>query len=244
MTAGRWWSRASGWMSDGVRLVLLSARRTTGRWTAILPLLPLAWPAFQALRLVLGWRPVGFQPGDVPVLLVGMPLSVLGIALGVRLIAGEIEARPLQIAWTVPGGAHRVWLAKLAAAAGILVLAELLLAAFTWLFLTPFPAWVLWTPIQAALFHLVLAMWLATVARSEVTGALLSVPAWIFALLLGAGDRPSRLSPFFDPIAWFGRDAAEVAAWTVQNRVGILLVIVVLAVLAFERVEDRERMLG
>ena len=146
--------RTGGALVDAVALVRLSARRMTGRWTLLLPLAPLAWTGFQALRLVLGWRETSFDAQSVPVFLVGMPLSVLAIALGVRVIAGEIEERTLEVAWTVPGGARKVWLGKLAAATLILLAAEALLALTTWLFLAPFPWWVLWTPFQAALFHL------------------------------------------------------------------------------------------
>jgi len=237
-------SRARVALADAVALVLLSARRMTGRWTLLLPLAPLSWTGFQALRLLLGWRSVSFGPEDVPVFLLGMPLSVLAIALGVRIIAGEIEERTLEVAWTVPGGARKVWLGKLGAAVVVLLAAETLLAVATWLFLAPFPWWVLWTGFQAALFHLALATWLAAVVRSEIAGFLLSVPAWLFALLTGSGNQPARISPFFDPVKYANRDPAEVAAWTLQNRVGILLVAFVLVLLAFERVEDRERMLG
>ncbi len=229
---------------DAGALVLLSARRMTGRWTLVLPLAPLAWTGFQALRLLLGWRQASFGPEDVPVFLLGMPLSVLAIALGVRVVAGEIEERTLEVAWTVPGGARKVWLGKLGAAILVLLAAEVLLAVATWLFLAPFPWWVLWTGFQAALFHLALATWLGALVRSEVAGFLLAVPAWLFALLAGSGDRPARISPFFDPVKYANRDPAEVAAWTLQNRVGVLLVVLALVLLAFERVEDRERMLG
>ncbi len=236
--------RAREALGDGVALVLLSARRTFGRWTPVLPFVPLTWTAFQALRLLLGWRPGSFRPADVPVSLLGLPLSLLALALGVRVIAGEIEERTLEVAWTVPGGARKVWLGKLGAAVAILAAGEVLLAGATWLFLAPFPWSVTWTAFQAALFHLALGTWLAVLLRSEVGGVLLGLPAWVLALLSGSGDHPSRVSPFFDPLKYATRDASEVAAWTLQNRVGVLLVVLVLLLLAFERVEDRERMLG
>src|SRR5690606_17354318 len=99
----------------------------------------LIWPAYQALNLLLGWRPQSFEPADAQNALIGFPLTVLGIGLGVRIIAAEIEQRTLEVTYTVPGGARRVWIAKLAAAAVLLLVAELLLAAVTAAFFTPFP---------------------------------------------------------------------------------------------------------
>ena len=39
-------------------------------------------------------------------------------------------------------------------------------------------------------------------------------------------------------------DRADVLAWTTQNRIGFLLAIVGLTILAFARAERREKMLG
>ena len=112
------WSR----LSDAWRLLLLSARMIAGRRFWIAPLLPLLWTAFQLFRLVIGWREEAYTPVDAQNVLIGFPLTVLGIIFGMRIIAGEIDRRTLEIAYTVPGGTHRVWLAKLLAAFLLLLL--------------------------------------------------------------------------------------------------------------------------
>ncbi|MEN8164385.1 MAG: hypothetical protein ABFS37_09660, partial [Acidobacteriota bacterium] len=159
-------------LGDWVRFVGLSARLIGGRRFWIAPLLTLLWPAFQAFRLVVGWQPSAFEQSSVQTALVGFPMIILSIGLGVRIIADEIDRRTLEIAYTVPGGAHRVWLGKLAAAFGLLVAAETLLATVTFAFFAPVTIGALYGSLQAAVFYLVLSMGLAVLTRSEITGAL------------------------------------------------------------------------
>jgi hypothetical protein len=216
-----------------------------GRRYWIPTLLPLSWPAFQALLLVSGARVEAFAPISAQGTLIGLPLSVLAIFLGVRVIAGEIDARRLEIAYTVPGGAQRVWIGKLGAALTILLVAEALLAAVVWAFFTEYPLAAVYGALQAAAFYLVLSMGLATLLKSEVSGALLSASALALnGILTGFGGAQHRLSPFFNPDMLGNRDAAVVLAFTVQNRIGFALLIAGLAGLAISHAERRERMLG
>ena len=161
--------------ADQLRLLRLSARPIAGRRAWLAPLLPLAWPAFQITRLLTGLQPTAFSPADAQNLLVGFPLTLLGIGFGVRIIAGEIDQRTLEIAYTVPGGAHRVWIFKLLAAIGLLLVSEALLAVITFLFCTSFPLGALYGAFQGAVFYMVLAMASAAMFRSEVAGALITV---------------------------------------------------------------------
>ena len=57
----------------------------------IAPLLPLIWIAFQLFRLLVRWRETDFTPPDAQNVLIGFPLTVLAIGLGVRIIAGEMD---------------------------------------------------------------------------------------------------------------------------------------------------------
>lgn len=236
------------WLNDAWRLVSLSARLVAGRRFALAPLLVLPWSAFQLLRLMIrGWREAGpYTPSEAQGLLIGVPLTVLGIGLGVRIVAGEIDRRTLEIAYTVPGGARRAWLAKLAAAALLLLAAEGLLAVATFIFLTDFPPSALYGALQAAAFYLVLAMALSTLFKSEATGALATVAVLIVnGVVTGFGNGDQlRVSPFWNPAALGSADPANLLAWTVQNRVGFVLAIAAIAALAFGRAERRESMLG
>lgn len=226
---------------DALSLVALSGRLVGGRRYWLAPLLPLLWPAFQAVRLLVGWREEVFEPVSAQNTLIGVPLVVLAIGLGVRVIAGEIDRRTLEIAYTVPGGSQRVWLHKLAAAGVLLVASELLLAVVTFAFFTSFPPGALYGALQSALVFLVAAMALAALFANEVTGAMASVVVLLVASLPGGS---SRLSPFFNPLAVDETSAVTVLAWTVQNRVGYALAVAAVTALAFARAERRERLLA
>jgi hypothetical protein len=224
------------------RLMKLAGRLLAGRWFWVWPLIPLAWIGFQVIRLVVGWRPEDFLPGDAQTVLIGFPLVVLGVFLGIRVMAGEIDQRTLEIAYTVPGGTHRVWLNKLAAALVLLVTAEILLAVATLVFCTSYPPGALYGALQAAVFYMVLGMGLSALTKSEATGAMLSIGVLIANFPFQAGN--TRVSPFFNPTRLDDNIAADVLAWTVQNRIGFLLVIAAITVLSFARAERREKMLG
>ena len=178
-------------------------------------------------------------------LLVGLPLTLVAIFLGMRVIAGEIDARSLEIANTVPGGCERVWWAKLVASGLVLVAAETLLAATTYMFFTSFPWSALYGAMQAALFYLVLSMGMATLFRSEAAGAMAIAAILGFnGLTTGFGDTQVRISPFWSPHALEDAGPVELLAWTLQNRIGIVLAMAAILALAFMRANRRERMLG
>jgi hypothetical protein len=235
----------AGWLeglAETARLLRLSALLLVGRRYLLACLLPLCWPAFQALLLI-GGGGEAFAPSSAQGTLLGLPLAVLAIFLGVRVIAGEIDGRRLEIAYTVPGGAQRVWLGKLGAAVVLLLVAEALLAAVAFAFFTEFPPGALYGAFQAAFVYLVLAMGLATLLKSEVAGALVSAAALMLnGIVTGFGGNQSRLSPFFNADLLAERDLA--LAFTVQNRIGFALLAAGLVGLAIAHAERRERMLG
>lgn len=208
----------------------------------LLTLAPLAWLAIQAAVLVAGRLP-RFEPAMAQNTLIGLPLAVLAVILGGRIVAGELDQRTLEIAYTVPGGAHRVWLGKLAAAGLMLLVSLSLTAALTFTFLTPFPiVQTLYGAAQGAAFHMVAAMGFATLFRSEAAGAMVTLA--ILALGLRAGQLGVRVSPFWNPLAVENADAEQLLAMAVQNRIGFALAIAAMVALTFARAERREKMLG
>ena len=229
-------------LAERVRLMKLAGRLLAGRWFWVWPLIPLVWVGFQVIRLIVGWRPEDFLPGDAQTVLIGFPLVVLGVFLGIRVMAGEIEQRTLEIAYTVPGGTHRVWLIKLAAGLAILVAAEALLAVATLVFCTSYPPGALYGALQAAVFYMVLGMGLSALTKSEASGAMLTIGVLIANFPFQAGN--TRVSPFFNPTRLEDGVAADVLAWTVQNRIGFVLIIAAITVLSFAPAERREKMLG
>ena len=225
-------------------LYRLAAVSVAGHRFWLLPILPLAWPLVLFVATFIGVD-AELESENAQVGLIGLPMTVLAIFLGLRIIAGEIDGRTLEIAYTVPGGCERVWWAKLAGAGLMLVVAEALLAAAVRLFFTEFPLDALYGALQAAVFYMVLAMALATLFRNEVAGALATVVILgLNAVITGFGDNQLRISPFWNPLAVESEDALQVLGWTVQNRIGVALVAVGILSLAFMRANRRERMLG
>ncbi len=229
-------------IGDWLRLLVLSLRMLAGRRFWVLPIVPLLWTASAVLFVVFGWREEDYVPADAQNVLIALPLALLAIGLGVRVVAGEIDRRTLEIAYTVPGGAYRVWLAKLSAAALVLLAAELPLAGATYLFCTEYPPGALYGALQASVFYLVLALALSTLFRSEAAGALVAVAALVVVFPFQAADL--RLSPFWNPANLVEAEPEQILAWTTQNRIGFALAIAALIVLAFGRAENRESLLS
>ncbi len=236
--------KAARSVGDALRLLALALRLQLGKRFWVVPLAALAWPAYQALSLTAGWRDQSFDAADAQNALIGLPLVMLAIGLGVRIIAGEIEQRTLEVTYTVPGGAARVWIAKLIAAASALLAAGALLAGIAAVFFTSYPLGALYGALQGSVFYLVLAAALGALFRSEITAALVAgVLLLANAFLTGFGAAQSRWSPLFNPLVVQDANAADVLAWTVQNRIGMALVIAALTALACARAERRETLL-
>ena len=144
----------------------------------------------------------------------------------------------------MPGGANRVWMAKLAGALLPLVAAGLLIAILTAIFLTPYPPQALYGSLQGAAFYLVLGMGLGALFRSEITAALVgSVVLLLNGFVIGFGEYQTRWSPLFNPVAADNINEADLLAFTLQNRIGFALLIAALAALACARAERREQLL-
>lgn len=222
------------------KVLRLATLQLVGRRFWLFPLFPLAWPLFQIVLLLTGGNREPFEPLAAQNTLIGMPMAVLALFLGARVIAGEIESRSLEIAYTVPGGTERLWLLRLAAAWLLVVASGLLLALVTFVFLTPFPPMALYGAIQGATFYLVLSMGMAALFRSEVAGLIATAAVLGLNLLLSQ----LLISPFWNPLSRPNADAAQLFESAVKNRLGFLIVCFFLVALAFARAARREKMLS
>jgi hypothetical protein len=233
-------------LKDEIRLLRLSARLLMGKRFWLVPLFPILWPTALWLFLLWGWTENAYLPPDAQTGLIGTPLTVLGIFLGGKIIAGEIDKRTLEIAYTVPGGAHRIWISKLIVCVLTLVTAEALLAGAAYAFFTDFPMGALYGAMQSALFYLALSMSLAALFKSEASGGLVVIVVLLLNYVFtGFGNFQVRISPFWNPAVLLrdGRDPADVLAWTVQNRIGFLFAIAAVIAMGFTRAERREKLL-
>ena len=88
-------------------------------------------------------------------------------------------------------------------------------------------------------------MGMATLFRNETAGALgVAAILGLNGLISGFGENQVRISPFWNPAAIESQDPTELFAWTLQNRIGIVLAMAAILGLAFVRANRRERMLG
>ncbi len=214
------------------------------RFWLIPVLVPIIWLGPQSFFLAMGWtQPV--QPSGIQVRMMGFPLACVGIYLGLRIIAGEINARTLEIVYTVPGGADKVWRIKLLAAAMILLPTQLIIAVYSWFMFTPFPLESLYGAFQIGVFYMVVSLGFSTLFRSEVSGAIVAVAALGLNLVFtGFGSTQHVWTPFFNPYAIDNESFRTILAQTLQNRIGMALVIIMIISLAFLRGNRRERLLS
>ena len=225
-----------------ITIIRLSAVLFGGPRYWLLLLSPLLWLAVQAILLIADRLPT-FEPVSAQNTLIGAPVAVLAAFLGGRIIAGELDQRTIEIAYTVPGGARYVWFGKLAAAALLVLASVALTAALTFALFTPFPVLqTLYGTAQGALFCLAAAMGLSTLFRSETAGAIAATA--VFGLNVRFPTTHLRVSPFWNPLAVEEADADQLLAMAVQNRIGIALVIAAIVALTFARAERREKMLS
>jgi MFS family permease len=227
---------------DYLRLTQLSIQLIAGRRFYITVLLPLLWPAFQAFLLLMGWRETKIEAVNIQ-MLIGLPLVIYAIFLGIRIIASEVDRRTLEVAYTVPGGSHRIWLANMTASFCLLLFSEMLLAIFTLVLFTSFPFVTFYGALQAAVFYMVVGMAFAAFFRSEISGAMATALLLTINIMISSFGNTMRLSPFFNPLA-FDSNMTDVSAYTIQNRILFIIVISAITLLTFSRVERREKMLG
>jgi ABC-type transport system involved in multi-copper enzyme maturation permease subunit len=233
-------------ITDAVELLHLSLKLQFGKRFWAYPLLPLLWMAFHTVLVFTGANDDGFQSDDVQNVLIGAPLFFLAIAIGMQIISSEIEQRTLEVCYTVPGGARRIWLAKLAAGLLVLIAAELLLALYVRLVFTSFPLAALYRALQGAIFCLVLSTGFGALFRNKMTAGMASVIVlFLTAAVTGMGDNPTRYSPYFNPLNLVqSMSAQELRYWLLQNHIGYALICVTIVVLTFSRAERRELLLS
>jgi len=225
--------------SDLIAMLFLCLKQQLGSRFMFVPLAVLIWPIYQAVRLLESQQNL-FTSADVQNNLLGLPIYLLAIGLGIGIIAKEIERGTLEVVYTIPGGAQKIWLLKLAGAALIIIIAELLLAVITSMLFTSFPISVLYRTFQAAVFFLVLSMGAGALFRSELAAGMFSA-AVLFTILPRFSH--NRWSPLFDPLHPGVGNIVDIVAWSVQNHIGIGLLIIVLIVVTFKRAERRELLL-
>jgi ABC-type transport system involved in multi-copper enzyme maturation permease subunit len=239
-------SGVSARITDAFELLHLSLKLQFGKRFWVYPLLPLVWMLFHTILVLTGENSEGFTANEVQNALIGAPLFFLAIAIGMQIISSEIEQRTLEVCYTVPGGAQRIWLSKLAAALLVLVVAELLLALYVRLVFSSFPLAALYRALQGAVFLLALSTAFGAMLKNKMTAGMVSVIVlFLVGGVTGFGDNPTRYSPFFNPLSLAQTmGSQELLYWLIQNHIGFAMISIVIVILTFSRAERRELMLS
>tara|TARA_A100001011_G_scaffold194993_2_gene203345 strand:- start:427 stop:1170 length:744 start_codon:yes stop_codon:yes gene_type:complete len=220
-----------------------------------LPLLALVWIMFQYfLRVRNGVEIINLL--TIQYTIIGLPLTALAIFFGVRIIAGELDERSLEIAYTIPGGSERLWLAKLFSAFLILLFTTIILSLSVCTLFKPFPLGMVYGALQDACFYMILAMAMGALFRNTTTGVIGTIPILgLNILLTDFGENQIRFLPFFNPHVFLEPSSSstiidggftspeELLAWTIQNRITIILLMSFTLFLALMRANKRESML-
>ncbi len=238
------WTNVIQWFN----LLRLAMVAIAGHFYWIWPLaLVVGWLSFHTVFDQMDW--ITITASDAQNRLIGVPLSLLGAVLGLRIIAGEINSRTIEIIYTVPGGANRVWTIKLLASLTMIIACELTLGIYTWFVFTTFPIEALLGAFLAATFFLVLSMAFSALFRSEVSGAIIAALLFGICFLINAqsGEEALRVklfTPFFNPYVANIGENTNILAMILQNRIGFFLVIWGVICLAYMRGERREKLLS
>lgn len=205
-------------------------------------IVPIVWLAPQSGMEILDWitiRDEGIQ------FRLAVPLAFVGLFLGLRIIASEINARTLEIVYTVPGGAERVWWIKILASLMILLMTEAVMGVYAWFLITPYNLESLYGALQVGVFYMAVAMGFSTLFRSEVAGAIVAVVLLGLNLVLTEFGREQHwLSPIYNPHAINDQVLKAIVVETLRNRIFIALVTIMIFSLAFLRGNRREKLLS
>lgn len=227
-------------IADTFLLIKLVTLLQFGRRYWLIFLIVSIWPLIHGTLLLLGWRTEEFNNINVQNFLIGFPLYCLAIAMGIRIVAHEIEHRTLEVSYTVPGGARKIWLSKLFSAMLLLLASEVLLALITSLFFTSYSLLSLYNAFQGAAFFLVFSMFAGALTKNELTAALLAIAIGYLSLNISN----NKYSALFNPLEVTDIVASELFTWSIQNNIGYFFVIVSISALSFSRAENRETLLA
>ncbi|MEJ2417065.1 MAG: hypothetical protein P8Y45_09050 [Exilibacterium sp.] len=137
-------------------LTTISIRQQLASRYWLVLLLIVGWPLIQVLRLSFDAGQGAYTAANAQNTLIGFPIIILAMGLGVQIITGCIEQNTLETTYTVPGKTYTIWLAEMVAATVLMISSELILALITALFFTSFPIATLVGALQSAVFYLAL----------------------------------------------------------------------------------------
>ena len=222
------------------KLMLLCLKQQHGRKYQLLPFATLPWLVYKFVMLLesgqLEYRAINVQNE-----LIGLPLCLLAIWLGVGIVAREIEARTLETTYSLAHEARLLWYMKLLCAGMILLLSEALLALVSYAVFTDFPISLLYRSMQSAVFFLVLAMGLGALFRNEILAAMVTMAVLVFFYNSMTNN---YISPMFNPLELDLIAQGEAQLMVTQNFLLTLFLVFILVGLTFLRIGRREVLLN
>lgn len=221
-------------------LMLLCLKQQYGRKFLLLPFATLPWLVYKFVMLLesgqLEYRAINAQNE-----LIGLPLCLLAIWLGIGIVAREIEACTLETTYTLAHEARLLWYMKLFCAGIILLLSEALLALVSYAVFTDFPISLLYRSMQSAVFFLVLAMGLGALFRNQIVAAMVSIAVLVFLYNLMTVN---YISPMFNPLELDLIRQGETQLMITQNYLLTQFLVFIFVGLTFKRIGRREVLLN
>ena len=203
---------------------------------------PIVWLAPQSGMEILDWVTIGDHGIQFRL---AVPLAMVGLFLGLRIVASEINARTLEIVYTVPGGAEKVWWVKILASLMILLLTLAVMGVYAWFLITPYNLESLYGALQVGVFYMAVSMGFSTLFKSEVSGAIVAVVLLGLNILFTEFGREQYWwSPIYNPHAINEQDLKTIVVGTLRNRIFVALVTIMIFSLAFLRGNRREKLLS
>jgi hypothetical protein len=235
-----------GIVASTLRLARINLKLLFGRHWWLYLMVLLLWLGWLVVRVVMGWTEEPWQPDEVQNTVLTPPLLLLAVYLGMSAFAFEIDDRTIEGVFTVSGSRYRPWLVRIGTVVAFLVVADLLLAGLTWVFLVDFPV-----PAVAAnalvppLLYFALALMFSLLFKGTIPAGLAVTPLLLLnaTVLAGALGR-TRYNVFFNYLAR-PTDIDE-TLWrimAVQNRLVLLLVIGLILFYTVRLTDKRERLL-
>ena len=202
---------------------------------------------YAGLYLLAVLRPgEGFSVEQALFVLVELPGAVLAIYLTMDLVTGERDRNTLEILFTTSTSHYVIWSLRLVALAAALAVTLLAMSCAAYLLFAEFPF------VRGALNALVptffmmgLTLMLSVGTRSSNTAGMLALALIVAVLLASNALKHSPYYLFLNPFTVPLESAAD--AWNqtiLLNRLGLVVMAVVLLGFALRQLEHRERLLS
>lgn len=184
---------------------------------------------------------------DIYISLLTMPLMVLALYLNMQVIVSEKEQRTLEVMFTTAGSRHKVWLLRLGSLSILLFILTLFVSLLAFFTFADFPIIGMACNVYATVFLVGnLTLYFAVHLRSSLgAGMVTGMMLFLHLIVSGIFDyEKTRYFLFFNPYDIPRElDPRTWDIWMWQNRIGVLILGLLLLFFAIRGMKNRDRLL-